>query len=98
MTALQVEANKVREQMRTNKANEDIRSMDALTKKKTYEMQKQEQPFRVVNAVTDSISDVLSPVTSLAGSGAKVLGSRIGADASKEVARIAAAAKRGGKR
>ena len=95
MTALQVEANKVREQMRTNKANEDIRSMEALTKKKTYEMQKQEQPFRVASAVTNSISDVLSPVTSLAGSGSKILGSKIGAEASKEVARIAAAARKG---
>ena len=63
MTSLQVEANKLQEQQRTNRANESIKSKEADTHAKTYQMEKEVQPYRKFGMVAKSISDLASPVT-----------------------------------
>ncbi len=73
MTTLQLEANKLQEQKRTNLRNEEIKSNEAQTHRKTYEMQKQEQPFRIVGSAAKAASDVLTPVSKLAGTAIKTL-------------------------
>ncbi len=61
MTSLQLEANKLQEMQRSNRANETAKFKEADTHAKTYQMQKEEQPYRKFGMVSKSISDLASP-------------------------------------